>query len=119
VAPAPQRPQRPQTPSGQLCGTPVERRGASARANDAVERVHHHALFQEDVAPVESYGVRPAAVLTVVAIVVAAGTLATGAGAGTSLWFVRPSAVLAVLIGLVGTPSLARRRSIVRARARR
>lgn len=87
------------------------------RANEAVQRVHHHALFQEEVPPVESYGVRPAAVLTAMALVVAVVTLGTGAGAGTSLWFVRPAAVLAVLIGLVGTPSLARRRARVRARS--
>ncbi len=82
-----------------------------------MERVHHHAVFQEDIAPVESYGVWPAAVLTVAAAVVAAVTVATGAGAGTSLWFVRPSAVLAVVIGVVGTPSLAARRARVRARS--
>ena len=99
--------------------SPRQARPASARANEAVERVHHHALFQEDVAPVESYGVRPAAVLTAVAVVVAAVTLLTGAGEDTSLWFVRPSAVLAVVIGLVGTPSLAARRARVRARTAR
>ena len=88
------------------------------RANHAVGRVRHHLVFQEDVAPVESYGVLPAAVLTVVALVVAVLTLVTRAGAGTDLWFVRPSAVLAVVIGAAGTPLLARRRDALRTATR-
>ena len=94
-------------------------RGPATRSGRVAERVHHHAVFQEDVAPVESYGVLPSAVVTAAAIVVAVVTLATGAGAGTDLWFVRPSAVVAVAIGVVGTPVLARRRRRVRARMRR
>lgn len=88
------------------------------RATDAVQRVHHHLVFQEDVAPVESYGVRPAVVLTAVAVVVAVIVLATDAGAGTGLWFVRASSVLAVVVGLVGTPLLTRRRNRLRAGGR-
>ena len=90
-------------------------RRSVARATDAVERVHHHLVFQEDVAPVESYGVVPAVVLTAIAVVVAVLVLVTGAGAGTDLWFVRPSAVLTVVIGLVGTTFLTRRRARLRA----
>jgi len=94
-------------------------RESVTRTGRVARQVHHHAVFQEDVPPVESYGVLPSAVLTVAAITVAVATLATDAGAGTDLWFVRPSAVLAVAIGVVGTPLLARRRRLVRARARR
>lgn len=89
------------------------------RTARVAQQVHHHAVFQEDVPPVESYGVLPSAVLTVAAVTVAVATLATGAGAGTDLWFVRPSAVLAVAIGVVGTPLLVRRRRLVRARTPR
>lgn len=90
-----------------------------ARATDAVDRVRHHLVFQEEIAPVESYGVLPAAVLTGAAVVVAVVTLLTDAGAGTDLWFVRPSAVVAVVIGAIGTPVLARRRALIMAAARR
>lgn len=105
-------------PSGVARSSPAPREPVT-RTGRVAEQVHHHAVFQEDVPPVESYGVLPSAVLTVAAIVVAVVTLATGAGAGTDLWFVRPSAVVAVAIGVVGTPVLVRRRRLVRARTRR
>lgn len=99
--------------------SPAAPREPLPRTVRVAEQVHHHAVFQEDVPPVESYGVLPSAVVTVAAVVVAVVTLATGAGAGTDLWFVRPSAVVAVAIGVVGTPVLVRRRRLVRARTLR
>lgn len=94
----------------------ADRPDGASRAGEALARVHHRLVFQEEIAPVESYGVLPAAVLTAVFAVAAVVTVVTGAGEGTRLWFLRPSAVLATVIGLVGTPSLVRRRARVRAR---